>query len=175
MISASATWRSEKWQGSTPIWHSTQPTSCQESKSHLALAVLPLVVNQLDNYTRGIETIKGLRRYRWELKNYSSNLSAQYAIFLKTLEVFLQDVVDDHDERSELIKDPTGSGWNDPQLQAALTQKLGRDYNAFSGTVAGLCALLDELSDKLNRNSSGYSRAAATKSLGPSKFHKILS
>lgn len=36
------------------------------------LAVLPLVANQLDNYTRGIATIKGLRQYRWELENYSS-------------------------------------------------------------------------------------------------------
>ncbi|KAL3438884.1 hypothetical protein BDV09DRAFT_191590 [Aspergillus tetrazonus] len=141
----------------------------------LVLAVLPLIVNQLDNYARGIETVKGLRRYRWELENYSSNLSAQYAIFLNTLEIFLQDIVDDHGERSERIKNPTGSGWKDPQLQAALTQKLGRDYNAFSGTVTGLCALLDELSDKPNRHNSDYSKAAAIKSLGPLKFRKILS
>jgi hypothetical protein len=128
----------------------------------LVLALLPLVVNQLDNYARGIETLKGLRRYQWDLENYSSNLSAQYAIFLNTLEIFLQDVVDDHDERSELIKYPMGSGWKDPHLQAALTQKLGRDYNAFSGTVAGLCALLNELSDELNRHNSDYSKVCNT-------------
>ncbi|KAL4746585.1 hypothetical protein BDW72DRAFT_184583 [Aspergillus terricola var. indicus] len=141
----------------------------------LALAVLPLVVNQLYDYCRGIETVKGLRRYRWELENYSSNLSAQYAIFLNTLEIFLQDVVDDHDERSELIKYPKGTGWKDPQLQAALTQKLGRDYNAFTGTMAGLCDLLEELSNKLNRHNPDYSKAASIKSLGTLKFRKILS
>ncbi|KAL4911000.1 hypothetical protein BDW74DRAFT_164681 [Aspergillus multicolor] len=146
----------------------------------LALAVLPLVVNQLDNYARGIETVKGLRRYRWELENYSSNLSAQYAIFLNTLEIFLQDVVDDHDERSELIKNPSGTGWKDPQLQAALRHELGRDYHAFTGTVAGLCSLLEELSNKLNRQTPDYlkacdSCAASFKLLGALKFRKILS
>ncbi|KAL4912144.1 hypothetical protein BDW62DRAFT_206747 [Aspergillus aurantiobrunneus] len=141
----------------------------------LALAVIPLVVNQLDNYARGIETIKGLRRYRWELEGYSSNLSAQYAIFLNTLEIFLQDVVDDHDERSDLISNPGGDGWKDVQFRAALTQKLGRDYHAFTGTVAGLCSLLEEVSNKLGRHTPDYSKAASIKSLGTIKFRKILS
>ncbi|EEA19562.1 hypothetical protein TMatcc_009697 [Talaromyces marneffei ATCC 18224] len=141
----------------------------------LVLAILPLVANQLDNYSRGIETVKGLRQYRWELENYSSNLSAQYAIFLNTLQIFLQDVVDDHDQRSELIKNPTGNAWKDTQLQAALTDKLGRDYHAFFGTMAGLCSLLEELSNKLNRRTPDYSKAVSLKSLGTLKFRKILS
>lgn len=127
----------------------------------LVLAVLPLVANQLDNYTRGIATIKGLRRYRWELENYSSNLSAQYAIFLNTLQIFLQDVVDDHDERSELIRNPTGNAWKDVQLQAILKEKLGRDYHAFTGIVAGLCSLLEELSNKLNRHTPDFSKVCS--------------
>ncbi|GAM43808.1 hypothetical protein TCE0_060r18922 [Talaromyces pinophilus] len=147
----------------------------------VVLAVRPLVANQLDNYSRGIATVKGLRQYRWELENYSSNLSAQYAIFLNTLQIFLQDVVDDHDLRSELIKNPTGDAWKDAQLQAALIDKLGRDYHAFTGTVAGLCSLLEELSNKLNRHTADYSKAcrimsaASIKSLGTLKFRKILS
>lgn len=124
----------------------------------LVLAVLPLVVNQLDNYSRGLTTIKGLRQYRWQLENYSSNLSAQYAIFLNTLQIFLEDLVDDHDQRSELIKNPTGNAWKDIQLQAALRDKLGRDYHAFIGIVASLCSLLEELSDKLNRHTPDYSK-----------------
>jgi hypothetical protein len=141
----------------------------------LALAVLPLVVNQLDNYVRGLESIKGLRRYRRELEGYSSTLSAQYAIFLNTLEIFLQDVVDDHDDRSELISKPGGPGWKDAQFQRRMAERLGRDYNVFTGTLTGLCGLLEGLSNKLDRYTPDYSKAAAIKSLCKIKFRKILS
>ncbi|EED18571.1 conserved hypothetical protein [Talaromyces stipitatus ATCC 10500] len=141
----------------------------------IVLAVLPLVVNQLDTYARGLETIKGLRRYRWELEGYSSTLSAQYAIFLNTLEIFLQDVVDDHDERSGLISNPNGPGWKDAQFRKGLAEKLGRDYNAFTGTVTALCSLLEEVSNKLGRHTLDYSKAASINSLGSIRFRKILS
>ncbi|GFG14133.1 hypothetical protein IFM61392_08293 [Aspergillus lentulus] len=141
----------------------------------LALAVLPLVVNQLDNYVRGLESIKGLRRYRRELEGYSSTLSAQYAIFLNTLEIFLQDVVDDHDDRSELISKPGGPGWKDAQFQRRMSERLGRDYNVFTGTLTGLCGLLEGLSNKLDRYTPDYSKAAAIKSLCKIKFRNILS
>ncbi|KAJ0419352.1 hypothetical protein BJY00DRAFT_286330 [Aspergillus carlsbadensis] len=141
----------------------------------LVLGILPLVVNQLDNYARGLETIRTLRRYRWELEGYSSTLSAQYAIFLNTLEIFLQDVVDDHDERSDLISDPKGPGWKNAHFQKALVDKLGRDYVPFTGTLIALCRLLEELSEKLNRPTSDYSKAGSLKSLGAIKFRKILS
>ncbi|RHZ55166.1 uncharacterized protein CDV56_105901 [Aspergillus thermomutatus] len=125
----------------------------------LALVVLPLVVNQLDNYLEG----------------YSSTLSAQYAIFLNTLEIFLQDVVDDHDDRSELISKPGGPGWKDAQFQRRMAERLGRDYNVFTGTLTGLCGLLEGLSNKLDRYTPDYSKAASIKSLGKIKFRKILS
>jgi hypothetical protein len=79
----------------------------------VALAILPLLVNQLDNYARGLEKMKAFRRYKWHLDDYSTGLSAQYAILLNTLELSLEDVVDDHDERSELINNPKGPGWSE--------------------------------------------------------------
>ncbi|CAG8930098.1 unnamed protein product [Penicillium salamii] len=162
----------------------------------VALAILPLVVNQLDNYARGLEKIKALRRYKWQLEDYSTGLSAQYAILLNTLEVSLEGVVDDHDQRSELISNPRGPGWKDAAFQHRLIQKLGRDYIAFTGTVKGLCGLLEDLSHKLGLETTDYStvsqilfrimkesrnpyipsqQAASTKSLKAIKFRKIFS
>ncbi|KAJ5490351.1 hypothetical protein N7453_011176 [Penicillium expansum] len=76
----------------------------------VALAILPLLVNQLDNYVRGIEKIKAFRRYKWRLEDFSSRLSAQYSMMLNTLELCLDGVVDDHDQKSDLIKNPRGPG-----------------------------------------------------------------
>lgn len=115
----------------------------------LVLALIPLLVNQLDNYARGFERIRALRRYRRELQSYATGLSAQYSILLNTLELSLEGVIDSHDERSELIHNPKGPGWKHPDLQEKLSEKLGRDYVAFTGTMEALWDTLENLSDRL--------------------------
>lgn len=116
----------------------------------LALAILPLFVNQIDAYVRGIEKIKALRRYKRELKGYSIGLSTQHAILLNTLEQALEGVVDDEDQVAELICNPQGDGWKDPDLQKRLRRKLDRNYEVFMGNMAALAELLEQLSHKLD-------------------------
>ncbi|KAJ5539138.1 hypothetical protein N7513_007470 [Penicillium frequentans] len=140
----------------------------------LALAILPLVVNQVDNYARGLERIKVLRRYKWQLEEYSVGLSAQYAILLNTLELSLEGVVNDRD-RAELISDPKGPGWRDAAFEDRLIDKLGRDYMPFTATVKGLCGLLEDLSHRLGLDNTDYSTITSTKPLGALKFRKIFS
>jgi hypothetical protein len=126
----------------------------------VALALVPLLVNQLDNYARGLEKIRTFRRYKWQLEDFSTGLSAQYAILLNTLELCLEDVVDDHDERSELISNPRGPGWSEKGFQRKLSQKLDRNYVPFSRTTRGLCDLLEDLSRKLGMETTSYTTAS---------------
>ncbi|CRL19691.1 unnamed protein product [Penicillium camemberti] len=140
----------------------------------VALAILPLVVNQLDNYARGLEKIKTFRRYKWQLEDFSSGLSAQYAIMVNTLEHSLEGVVDDHDQRSDLIKNPRGAGWKDPAFQIRLIQKLDRDYDPFTGTVRALCRLLEDLSHKLGLETGDYCSAISINPLSALKFRRIF-
>src|SRR5947207_15985548 len=113
----------------------------------LVLAILPLLVNQLDNYVQGLETIKSFRtrRYRRELEGYLTRLGTQQAILLNTLEQSLEGVVDCEYEVSELIQNPRGPQWKDSAFQAKLREKLGRDYDPFIGTMAQLSNLLEDL------------------------------
>ncbi|KAF3401612.1 hypothetical protein F1880_010064 [Penicillium rolfsii] len=115
----------------------------------LTLAVLPLFVNQLDDYIRGIEKVRGMRRYRREYKAYSVGLNTQYVILLNTLEQALEGVVDDEDEISKLITEPRGAGWKEPSLQSRLHLKLGRNYDVFLNNMTGLWELLRQLSERL--------------------------
>ncbi|KAJ6096823.1 hypothetical protein N7486_007569 [Penicillium sp. IBT 16267x] len=112
----------------------------------LALAILPMIVNQVDNYARGLERIKVLRRYKWQLEEYSVGLSAQ---------------------------NPRGPGWRDAAFEGRLTDKLGRDYMPFTATVKGLCGLLEDLSHRLGLDNTDY--IASMKPLGALKFRKIFS
>ncbi|KAJ5633185.1 hypothetical protein N7490_009524 [Penicillium lividum] len=95
----------------------------------LALAIVPLFVNQIDGYVRGLKT--------------------QYAILLNTLEHALEGVVNDEDKVSELIRDANGDGWKDEDLQRRLRLKLDRNYDVFSDNVTGLSERLERLSHKL--------------------------
>jgi hypothetical protein len=130
----------------------------------IILAILPLVVNQLDAYVQGLETIKTFRtkRYRRELESYLTRLGTQQAIFLNTLEQLLDDVVDSDDEVRELIGNPTGSSWQDNIFQAKLRKRLGRDHDPYTKMTTMLSGLLQDLSNKLglDTNPIGKVRAA---------------
>lgn len=117
----------------------------------IILAILPLVVNQLDAYVQGLETIKTFRtkRYRRELESYLTRLGTQQAIFLNTLEHLLEDVADSDDEVRDLIGNPAGTSWQDPVFQERLRKRLGRDHDIYIKTMTMLSGILQNLSDKL--------------------------
>lgn len=116
----------------------------------LTLAVLPLLLNQLDNYVQGLETLKTFRakRYLREMEGYLSNLGTQQAIFLNTLEHAVDGIVD-NDCDSNWIVDTEGDFLSSPVIQAKLQEKFGRDYGPFTKTLKELSKLLEELDEKL--------------------------
>lgn len=116
----------------------------------VALALLPLIVNQLDNYARGVEQIKVLGHYRRWLENIALGLGTQHRIFLNNLEQVLDGVVDDDDRVRDLISDPVGEAWKEPSLQQGLMAKLGQDHAFFFSNVRGLHEILRRLAQKLD-------------------------
>jgi hypothetical protein len=131
----------------------------------IILAILPLIVNQLDAYVQGLETIKTFRtkRYRRELESYLTRLGTQQAIFQNTLEHLLEDVADSDDEVRDLIGNPAGTLWQDPAFQDRLRERLGRDHDIYIKEMTILSGILQNLSDKLgldtNTNTSRKVRA----------------
>lgn len=117
----------------------------------LALAVLPLVINQLDNYVQGLETLGDFRikRYRSRLDQYASNLGSQQAAFINTLERSLEGVIEYADGFDNLGQDELKAIWERPSVQSFLQKKLGRNYTPFLRTMGQLSVLLKELYRKL--------------------------
>ncbi|CBF74142.1 predicted protein [Aspergillus nidulans FGSC A4] len=64
----------------------------------LTLSILPLLIDQINGYVRGIEKNTAFRSYRRELKGCSVGLSTQQTILLNTLKQALEGVVDDVDQ-----------------------------------------------------------------------------
>ncbi|KAJ5618693.1 hypothetical protein N7528_006804 [Penicillium herquei] len=117
----------------------------------LALAVLPLVVNQLENYVQGLETLGDFRtkRYRRKLDHYATHLAGQKAEFINTLERSLDGVIEYEDGIDTFGDDELRALWDKPSVQSLLQKKLGRNYHPFIRTMEQLSILLSELSRKL--------------------------
>ncbi|CAI7646494.1 unnamed protein product [Penicillium glandicola] len=117
----------------------------------IALAILPLVVNQLDNYVQGIETLGDFRtkRYRSKLDHYATHLGSQQAAFINTLERSLEGVVEYEDGVDSFGDDELKALWQKPSVQSLLKQKLGRSYMPFLRTMCQLSVLLEDLSRRL--------------------------
>lgn len=92
----------------------------------VALAVLPLLLNQLDNYVQGLESIKGFRakRYRRELEGYFTSLGAQQTIFVNHLLRALGGV-EYGDEILDLSHNGLGALWMEQSMQSSLKNKSG--------------------------------------------------
>ncbi|KAJ6024622.1 hypothetical protein N7540_005419 [Penicillium herquei] len=119
----------------------------------LALALLPLVLNQLDNYVQGLEVLGDLRnsRYRRKLDSYLTKLGAEQALFIITMKQALQDfpdyknTVDSH----TLTLAQLNVLWEKPTLQSFLESRLGTNYPHFLRTMNKLSELLIDLQRKL--------------------------
>lgn len=116
----------------------------------LALALLPLMLNQIDNYVQGLQTMKSFRtrRYREHLESCAAMLSGQQAILINTIGLALGDVVP-AEELCDLMRGPEGRPSNDPKLDDALRSRLGHSYNAFAAMMSEAAKILEELSSKL--------------------------
>jgi hypothetical protein len=117
----------------------------------IALAILPLIVNQLDSYVQGLETLGDLRtkRYRSKLDHYATNLGSQQASFINTLERSLEGVVEFDDGIDSLEPHEIKALWEKATVQRLLKKKLGRNYLPFMQTMKELSTLLEEIHRKL--------------------------
>lgn len=117
----------------------------------IALAILPLLINQLENYVQGIETLGDFRtrRYQRKLDEYSSKLGSQQMSFINTLERSFEGIVEFEDGIDGLEPDKLKALWEKPSVQTVLEQKLGRNYGPFFQNMKQLSKLLEELHQKL--------------------------
>jgi hypothetical protein len=116
-----------------------------------ALAVLPLLVNRLDAYVQGIETIKSLRtrQYRRELKSWHTNLSSQRAIFENNFVMLLSDVDELEDDVAEFLKrSKSQQQWTSTSLDKHLRTRLLDNYDVYMANMEELRDLLDQLCKK---------------------------
>ena len=124
----------------------------------IALAVFPIVVDGLEHFVQGLQTIKDWRRYRVKLQDYAGMMESARVFYLDTLEELLNGIVQSEDEMEVLMAKPGGPTWKQPYYEERLKQRLGRSHNAYLRTLETMVDTLSKMCEKLGVNTSGKVR-----------------
>ena len=124
----------------------------------LVLAVLPIVVNGLQHFIEGMETIKSWKRYKRELAKYSRTLETQQIVYLNTIERLFEGIIQSNDELEALMEDPEGAFSDKPQYEEGLRNRLGRSYNNYLLIMADMLEALKTARKELGIDEHGKVR-----------------
>lgn len=114
----------------------------------LVLGAIPLVVIGLENYIKGVATIKRYFRYRLELESLLRALTTEYDIFRNTCEALLDGVVRQQ-KMVMLLKHPGGDLWKDPVIERKLKDRLQGAYSGYLDTVNNMVLVIEEFQKRL--------------------------
>ncbi|KAL4882720.1 hypothetical protein BJY04DRAFT_217210 [Aspergillus karnatakaensis] len=115
----------------------------------VSIAVLALVVNQLDNYAQGFHKLGLWKNAKGVLTDLALGLATQERIFINHIEHALESTTLDTRQISQLVKVPVGGGWNDPDLKRRLQSTFEKQYEVFIRNVRYIYKCLRELSAAL--------------------------
>ena len=124
----------------------------------LVLAVFPIVVNGLQHFTEGVETIKAWRRYQRELAKYSRTLETQRIVYLNTIERLFEGIIQSNDELDALLNDPGAALAHKPQYEERLRARLGRSYGNYNRIMADMLDTLKMARKELGIGENGKVR-----------------
>lgn len=111
----------------------------------LALAVFPIVVDGMRQFTEALETVRRWRWYRREVSNYLRTMEAAKKYLVDTLTELFDGIVLSHDDLMALAKDPTSFPWYDEQLK----KRLDHNYDTYLETMISMRDTLEILRNKL--------------------------
>ena len=124
----------------------------------LVLAVFPIVVSGLQQFTEGIETIKNWRRYHRELSKYARTLETQRIVYLNTIERLFEGIIQSNDDLEVLMNDPGMAFSRNPQYEERLCARLGRSYGNYTRIMADMLDALTAARKELGIDENGKVR-----------------
>ena len=126
----------------------------------LVLAAIPLIVEGLQGYLKGIHTIQRFLKMEKWLKQYLVKIEDCEVVVRQFMErVLLESEVDV--DADELLDNPGCDLWQNAGLEKQLRRYLGRYYEKYMQTIVDLGRLVDELRGKLHLNKTPPTQVSA--------------
>lgn len=126
----------------------------------LVLAILPLLVKLVDNYAKGLSTIRsfGARRHRREMNLYAAELGTQAALLTDSIMLLVEDIVDDTEIFSSGLHQSFSPLMANGKMQERLEKRLGRNFDLYLKTMQALSDTLLDLQSKLGLEADAVQR-----------------
>lgn len=118
----------------------------------LVLAVFPVVVKGLQQFTDGVQTIKAWKYYRRELAKYSRTLETQRIDYLNTVEQLFEGIIQSNDELEELMENPAGAF---SQYEESLRHRLDRSYTNYLDVMRDMLEALGKMRKEMGIDEQG--------------------
>lgn len=117
----------------------------------IILSVFPLVISGLEHYENGFQQIKDWIRFRANFTKFMNALCRQRIFFRQNIEELLAPIVASEYEMSQLLDNPGGRAWADPELNEKLIKRLSGayEYECYTATAGSILELLEKLKIKL--------------------------
>jgi hypothetical protein len=119
----------------------------------LVLGAFPVLLYALESYRKSAEGLTEWWRIQRTVKKCRQDLQYHRILFEGNLERFLLPLVVDDDELQTLMADPAGEGWEDPELEVRLKQRLPKSYDLFIDIMEGIQELVESLKKELGASS----------------------
>ncbi|ORY09924.1 hypothetical protein BCR34DRAFT_486580 [Clohesyomyces aquaticus] len=119
----------------------------------IALAVLPLIINAIEDYNEGLDPVKAFLRWERELPQFIRKLRNQHVHFSQTMRLLLEPITTEF-ELAEMLSDPSGQMWKDKEMSIKLKNKLQESYQAYQSTISDIERIMKKIAGKLDLNRS---------------------
>ena len=137
----------------------------------IVLGIFPIVVNGLQQFAEGVETIRAWKSYRKKIERYSRILETEEKGYVNTIEILLEGIIESHDEIAAFMKDP-GAAF--PQHGDRLSARLGRAYGNYSRIMADMLYNLNAIRQELGIDENGKVRSFWCSILSGVKSHTMM-
>ncbi|KAH6861234.1 hypothetical protein B0T12DRAFT_404359 [Alternaria alternata] len=128
----------------------------------LVLGAFPLLIHALESYRKGAELFGDWWQIERAYTKCRQNLKYHQLLFEGNIERFLLPLVVDDEELTQLMKDPAGTVWEDPELEKKLRERLPKAYDTFLGVMVDINELMENLKKALGVNDQKF-RTRVTK------------
>jgi len=120
----------------------------------LVLAVLPLIISALEHYEEGVSTIDKFLRYKREIRSIIEALATENAMFKNSCEQLLSDFLSPV-ELAEMLQNPRGEIWSQPNIVTELRARLDRSYDIYVIHVNNMDSAIKTLITRLDLDENG--------------------
>ena len=117
----------------------------------IALAVFPLVINLLEHYQDGYDTLRDYAHFRREFTHLVNELNREQIIFRQHVEGTLRSITESEFELKEMMDDARSERWRSPHLALELQRKLCGDgeYENYRASMWAIHDNLETMSTRL--------------------------